>query len=176
MDLPKPTSASSGALGAAVTVAGNDILPAAGKLQSTGMSLLDQYQNELQDMLSTDPSRRMEANAPLIAQQTSLAEGERAQVKNMPRGGAQAYESGLIDQGLVTNIGNALSKSWSDAQQQLAQLAQFETTTGLQSDIQAAGIDISAAGGYNDLAKLVASGDASTLSSIASAASFLGGL
>ena len=169
----KPTAAGSGAIGAAANVASSDILPAAGALQKSGMSLLDQYQAQLEGLLSTDPKMRMEANAATIADQTALAQGARQQVKNMPRGGAAAYESGLIDQNLATNIGNALSASWNQARTELGQLAQYKTTTGLQGDIQAAGLDLQAAGGYDELSKLVAAGDAATLSAITGAATSL---
>ena len=171
--MAKPTSASAGALGAAVNVASSDVLPAAGALQKSGMSLLDQYQAQLEGLLSTDPKMRMEANAATIADQTALAQGARQQVKNMPRGGAAAYDSGLIDQNLATNIGNALSASWNQARTELGQLAQYKTTTGLQGDIQAAGLDLQAAGGYDELSKLVAAGDAATLSAITGAATSL---
>ena len=169
----KPTAAGSGAIGAAANVASSDILPAAGALQKSGMSLLDQYQAQLEGLLSTDPKMRMEANAATIADQTALAQGARQQVKNMPRGGAAAYDSGLIDQNLATNIGNALSASWNQARTELGQLAQYKTTTGLQGDIQAAGLDLQAAGGYDELSKLVAAGDAATLSAITGAATSL---
>ena len=159
----KPTAAGSGAIGAAANVASSDILPAAGALQKSGMSLLDQYQAQLEGLLSTDPKMRMEANAATIADQTALAQGARQQVKNMPRGGAAAYESGLIDQNLATNIGNALSASWNQARTELGQLAQYKTTTGLNTEIQAAGLDLQAAQGYDQLAPLVAAKDAATI-------------
>lgn len=171
--MAKPTAAEGGALSAAVTVAGSDVLPAAGKLQSGGMSILDQYQAELEGLLSTDPAMRMEANAANISDINALAQGERQQVANMPRGGAQAYENGLIDQNVETQIGNALSNSFNQALTAEGQLGQYETTTGLQGDIQAAGLDISAAGGYDGLAKLIAAGDSSALSFLSSAAADL---
>ena len=161
--MAKPVNASAGALGAATKIASSDILPAGGQLQQSGMSLLDQYQSQLEGLLSTDPKMRMEANAATIADQTALAQGARQQVKNMPRGGAAAYESGLIDQNLATNIGNALSASWNQARTELGQLAQYKTTTGLNTEIQAAGLDLQAAQGYDQLAPLVAAKDAATI-------------
>ena len=170
----KPTAAGSGAIGAAANVASSDILPAAGALQKSGMSLLDQYQAQLEGLLSTDPKMRMEANAATIADQTALAQGARQQVKNMPRGGAAAYESGLIDQNLATNIGNALSASWNQAQQELGQLAQYETTTGIQGDIQAAGLLLGAGNAYDGISSAVAAGDSATISAISQIANQIG--
>ena len=170
----KPTAAGSGAIGAAANVASSDILPAAGELQKTGMEQLDQYYKQLMGMLSSDPNMRMEANAPQIAELTSLAQGQRQQIKNQPRGGAQAYEEGLVDQSLVTQIGNALSTSWNQARQELGQLAQYETTTGIQGDIQAAGLLLGAGNAYDVISSAVAAGDSATISSISQIANQIG--
>lgn len=169
----KPTAAASGAIGAAVDIGSRDVLPASGKLQQTGMGILDQYQAELEGLLSSNPSMRMEANAKTIADTQALAEGQRKQVANLPRGGESAYLSGQIDQNVATQIGNALSATFNQALAAEGALGQYETSTGLQGDIQTAGLDIQAGSAYDHLSQAVAAGDKATIDAITSAATSL---
>ena len=174
--MAKPTAAAAGALGAAVNVAGSDILPEANSLYGTSSSELSQYGNLLEGFLSANPTMRLEANAPLIAQDTALGAGEKQQIMNQPRGGAEAYELAQVDQSTATAIGNALSQSFNTAVQGLGTLGQWGTTTALNAQEGAAGVDVSAGGGYINLSGPVASGDAQTTSEIEQAVGLLAGL
>jgi len=186
----KPTAAASGAIGAAVNVAGSDILPQAGTLNTEGTNLfglsqseLNQYLGQIEGALSTDPSTRMESIAPEVADITATAQGAKASIINQPRSGAQAYELSQVDQSVNTQIGNALSAAFTNAQKELGQLGEFEQTTGLgeqraaiNAEAAAAGIDTSAGNAYDDLSTAVSQGDQGTISSIEGAASELANL
>jgi len=149
--MAKSGSAAKGAAYAAENVAGQDILPQAGKLYDVSAPVFQQYINELLGLTSTDPSMRMEANVATIGDLTSLAEGQKKQVMNQPRGGAQTYELGLIDQNTATQIGKALSATFNQALGALGQVGEFGIGEALSAETAAGSLFTGASGAMANL-------------------------
>lgn len=170
-----------GAAGAAVNVAGSDILPQAGNLYTQGTGLfgmsqseLNQYLGQIEGALSTDPSVRMESIAPQVADITAATQGAKASIANQPRSGAQASELAQVDQGASTQIGNALSTAFTTAQKELGQLGMFEQEAGLSAEQQAmssesnaASIDLNAANAYMGVTNQQAQGSQASMEQMA---------
>jgi hypothetical protein len=161
------TSQAKGAAYAAENTAISYLLPQATALGTKSTSLLDQYIAELEGFTSTSPTKRMEAAAPEIADATALAQGQKKQLANLPRGGESAYLSSMIDQNTVTAIGNALSKEFSSAISAEGQLSEWGISTELGAEAQAGELFLGAGGVFNQTGQNIAMGKAATEQMIA---------
>jgi hypothetical protein len=112
------------------------------------------YINELEGLLSTNPAMRMEANASTIADINATAQGERAQIANLPRGGESAFLSAQIDQNTATAIGDALSKTYNQALAALGQAGEFGTSLTYGTQLGAGGLQVSTGNAYEGLGEL----------------------
>ena len=156
-----------GAASAAENVVGSDVLPQAGALLDTTSPVFSQYLAELESLTSSDPTTRMEAIAPTIAQQTALEQGQEQQIANMPRGGQSAYLDSLVQQGDVTAIGNALSQEFNSALSAEGQAGEFGISTALNSELGSASTFLGAGNVYQGAAAQSAQGTEATEQMIA---------
>jgi hypothetical protein len=170
-----PSKAVQSAANTAENVVSQSVLPQSQALLDTTSPVFQNYLNELEGLTSADPSMRMEANEPLIAQQTDLAQGERAQAANQPRSGATAYEDSLIDQQTATSIGDALSKTFTTALTAEGQAGEWGIGTALTSELSGADVYLSAGGVLQGAANSAAQGAQSTEQMIASLAMLAAG-
>jgi len=86
---------------------------------------LASYTQYLNQMTSADPTQRFAAVAPGaqgVAQQQQAA---RANIANLPRGGANSYLTGESYIQEASDIGNLINNAYTTAQQQKGQLGEF---------------------------------------------------
>jgi hypothetical protein len=97
---------------------------------------------------------RMEANASTIADINATAQGEKAQIANLPRGGESAFLSAQVDQNTATQIGNALSKTYNQALAALGQAGEWGTGLTYETQLGAGNLQVSTANAYTNVGQL----------------------
>jgi len=146
-------SSAKGSLGAAQTTAG-DVMQEVGAVYGPSVNAYQGYINELEGLFSTNPTMRMEANASTIADINATAQGEKAQIANLPRGGESAFLSAQVDQNTATQIGNALSKTYNQALAALGQAGEWGTGLTYETQLGAGNLQVSTANAYTNVGQL----------------------
>lgn len=126
------------------------------------------FSSWLDQLTSKDPTARMTAAAPQIADITSQAEGFKKSIANLPPGGEKNYLLAEGDIAKSSSIANLLTSEFAQAQAAKGALGQWGVGTQLQGMGEAANIESAAGQLLAELLSPSAAGTSSILDSISS--------
>jgi hypothetical protein len=102
-----------------------DLLGFTGQVRDQLYPELTSYRDWIDKLTSTDPTQRMAAAGPAVADITKQTEGVKKGLENLPRGGERNELMAEADISKGAQIGDYLNKVYTEAQQAKGKLGEF---------------------------------------------------
>lgn len=165
--MANPAAAASGTV-AWNQAQGNTVNTFTGQLYPFAVPEVQNWATWLSQLTSPDPTARMTAAAPQIADITAVEQGNLNQLSNLPRGGEQDYLKANASQNAATQISNLLTGEYAAAQQAQGALGERNIANIFQGTGEAANIEQGAGSLALQLSQLNSQGQSGLLGSLSS--------